>query len=207
MKFFCNFFDSIRGQLERVDRRIEAEKGPKISQKRAGNDFFHRLKRMSPEWLQKKLLNPEELEKKVAEIKERHLTIATLNGSFDLLHAGHLFIIHEAKKQADCLIVLLNSDSSIQKYKGENRPIVPLKYRLEMMAAIEFVDYITWFDERDPRAALQKIRPDVHVNGMEYGTNCIERETVEQIGGKLHLVDRIDGLSTSNLIEKIKQCV
>lgn len=158
-----------------------------------------------PAWLQKKLLEPEKIEERVSALRAKKLTIATINGSFDLLHAGHLFILHEASKQADCLIVALNSDASIQKYKSPKRPIVPLAYRLELMAALECVDYVTWFEEADPRALLAKIRPDVHVNGAEYGENCIEADTVRNHGGRLHLVERIGGLATSSLIEKIKK--
>jgi D-glycero-beta-D-manno-heptose 1-phosphate adenylyltransferase len=160
---------------------------------------------MNPEWLQKKLINPEHLEEKAAALRMRGFTIATLNGSFDLMHAGHLFIIHEASKQADRLIVALNSDSSVQQYKSPNRPIIPLSYRLEMMAALEFVDFVTWFEESDPIALLSKIKPDVHVNGAEYGAQCIEAETVKKQGGRLHLVDRIPSLATSAIIEKIKK--
>ena len=161
---------------------------------------------MKPEWLQKKLIEPEHLEEKIAALRARKLTIATLNGSFDLMHAGHLFIIHEAAKQADRLLVALNSDRSIQQYKNPNRPIIPLSYRLEMVAALQFVDFVTWFEETDPRALLAKVKPDVHVNGAEYGENCIEAEVVKAHGGRLHLVSRIPSLATSTLIEKIKQC-
>lgn len=160
---------------------------------------------MNPEWLQKKLIEPQQLEEKIAALRARHLSIATLNGSFDLMHAGHLFIIHEASKQADRLIVALNSDRSIQQYKSPDRPIIPLSYRLEMMAALEFVDYVTWFEETDPVALIAKIKPDVHVNGAEYGAKCIEAETVKTHGGRLHLVDRIPSLATSAIIEKIKK--
>ena len=162
---------------------------------------------MAPEWLEKKLVEPERLEEKIALLRSQGLSLATLNGSFDLLHAGHLFMIHEASKQADVLLVALNSDVSIQRYKSLSRPIIPLCYRLEMMAALEFVDYVTWFEETDPRALLLKVKPDVHVNGAEYGENCIEAETVRSYGGKLHLVRRIPGLATSTIVEKIKQCV
>src|SRR5690242_20209097 len=119
-------------------------------------------------WLKKKLIEPDALEGKRDALRAHGLTIATLNGSFDLLHAGHLYIISEASKQADRLIVALNTDASIQRYKSPLRPIVPLLYRLEMMAALEFVDFVTWFDETDPRALLQRLKPDVHVNGAEY---------------------------------------
>jgi rfaE bifunctional protein nucleotidyltransferase chain/domain len=161
---------------------------------------------MKPEWLQKKLIEPAQIEEKVAALKSRNLSIATLNGSFDLLHAGHLFILHQASKQADRLIVALNSDSSIQQYKSKMRPIIPLNYRLEMIAALEFVDYVTWFNETDPRALLDKIKPNVHVNGAEYGASCIEADIVQINGGRLHLVERIPSLATSTIIEKIKQC-
>lgn len=162
---------------------------------------------MKPAWLQKKLVDPERLEEQVGWVRARQLSIATLNGTFDLIHAGHLYIIHEASKQADRLIVALNSDESIRQYKSADRPIIPLEFRLEMVAALEFVDYVTWFDETDPRGILARIKPDVHVNGAEYGGSCIEAETVKTHGGKIHLVDRIPSLATSAIIEKIKQCV
>ena len=129
-----------------------------------------------------------------------------MNGSFDLLHAGHLWILEEAALQGDILVVALNTDRSIQSYKGKDRPIVPLKYRLQLLAALEMVDYVTWFDEENPILLLEQIRPDVHVNGAEYGASCIEAEIVLRHGGRLHLVERIDGLSTSQIIGKIKAC-
>src|SRR5690349_2455428 len=109
----------------------------------------------------KKVIVPEELAQKVASLRQEGKRIATLNGSFDLLHAGHLFMLYEASTVADVLIVALNTDASIQGYKGKERPIITLQQRLEMMAAIEFVDYVTWFNELDPRALLEIIRPDV----------------------------------------------
>lgn len=152
-----------------------------------------------------KILFPEKLEEKVASLKQSGKTIGTLNGSFDLMHAGHLQIIYEASKQADVLIVALNSDASIKQYKSEKRPIVPLEYRMQMMCALQFVDYVTWFDETTPCKLLEKIKPHVHINGVEYGKNCVEAETVVNGGGRLHLVDIVPGLSTTMLIEKIKK--
>lgn len=157
--------------------------------------------------LKQKLIDPENLIGKIDEIKCQGKTLATLNGSFDLMHAGHLEILYQASKQADILIVGLNSDESIKKYKSPKRPIVALQYRLELMAALEMVDYVTWFEETDPRELLKKIRPHVHVNGAEYGENCIESDVLKEIGTRLHLVDRIPGLATSEIIEKVIQCV
>lgn len=152
----------------------------------------------------KKLIAPNDLEDAIAVLRRAGKTIATLNGSFDLLHAGHLHIIFEAAKTADVLLIALNTDSSIQRYKGPERPIVGLQYRLEMIAALQCVDYLSWFDETDPCKILSIIKPDVHVNGQEYGANCIESAVVIENGGRIHLVERIDGLATSELIRKIK---
>ena len=152
-----------------------------------------------------KILKKEKLEEKVKELKEQNKTIATLNGSFDLLHAGHLKIIFEASSLADVLIVALNSDDSIKKYKSEKRPIIPLEYRLEMMAALEFVDYVTFFDETNPIKILDIIKPDIHVNGVEYEKGCIEEEIIKKNGGTLHFVKLKDNFSTSLIINKIRK--
>ena len=157
------------------------------------------------EHCRRKWIQPDDLEDKVAKLRSEGKKIATLNGSFDLLHAGHLHMIFEASKVADVLIVALNSDASIKQYKSPLRPIIPLEYRLEMMSALEFVDFVTWFEETDPRKLLSKIRPDVHVNGAEYGENCIEADVVRQNGGKVHIVQLIPGLSTSAITKKIEE--
>lgn len=154
-----------------------------------------------------KMVPPTALASFISTIRNRNKTIATLNGSFDLLHAGHLQIIYEASQVADILIVALNSDNSIRQYKSPKRPIIPLENRLQMMAALEFVNYITWFDETDPRQLLSVIRPDVHVNGAEYGMNCIEADTVRAHGGRIHIVKLVPGLSTSMIINKITEGV
>lgn len=154
-----------------------------------------------------KVILPAKLSETIKELKKTSKTIVTLNGSFDLLHAGHLQIIFEASQMGDILIVALNTDRSIQEYKSVKRPIIPLEYRMQMMTALSFVDYVTWFDETDPRAILSIIQPDVHVNGAEYGANCIEAETVLAHGGKIHIVHLVPGLSTSAIIAKIKEGV
>jgi len=127
--------------------------------------------------------------------------IVTINGSFDILHNGHLHILNEARSQGDVLIVGLNSDASVKGYKGANRPIVTERRRAEMLLALRMVDYVHVFDEPDPIAFLKEVRPDVHVNGSEYGEDCIESETVKGGGGQIHIVNRIPGLSTSRLID------
>lgn len=150
-----------------------------------------------------KIISPEQIGSLIETLRPGK-TVVSLNGSFDLLHAGHLYQINEAKQQGDILVVCLNSDESIKQYKSPTRPIIPLKYRLEMMAALEAVDFVTYFSETDPCRILKVIKPNVHVNGIPYGEECIEAQTVRELGARLHLVDIKDGLSTSNIIEKIK---
>jgi rfaE bifunctional protein nucleotidyltransferase chain/domain len=155
-----------------------------------------------------KVIEPDMLEQRVAEIRSFGKTIATLNGSFDLMHVGHLEMLYQASKQADLLFLALNTDRSIKEYKGSLRPIFSLEYRLRMVAALEMVDYVTWFDETDPRRILSYIKPDVHVNGAEYGENCIEADTVRSHGGQVHIVPLVPGFSTSQIIKKIMEiCV
>ena len=152
----------------------------------------------------RKVIAPEQLKAIVLKLKAAGKTIATLNGSFDLLHAGHLHIIYEASKVADILIVALNSDSSIRQYKSIHRPIIALEHRIQMMTALGFVGYVTWFNETDPRTILETIQPHVHVNGAEYGENCIEAPVIKAYGGRIHIVPLIPGLSTSQVVNKIQ---
>ena len=157
------------------------------------------------ETAESKMIEPSHLPSVMQGLKEQSKTIATINGSFDLLHAGHLEILYQASLQADILVVGLNTDASIKKYKGPKRPIIPLKYRVRMIAALEMVDFISWFDETDPREWLCKIQPDVHVNGAEYGPDCIEADVVRKYGGRIHLVEKIDGLSTSAILQTLQE--
>jgi len=129
--------------------------------------------------------------------------IVTINGTFDVLHAGHLHILREARQQGDVLVVGLNSDSSVRANKGPKRPLVPQAQRAEMLLALRYVDYVHIFDEQVPMAFIAAVRPDVHVNGAEYGEGCVEAEVVREIGARLHLVRRIDGLSSSGVIERL----
>jgi D-beta-D-heptose 7-phosphate kinase/D-beta-D-heptose 1-phosphate adenosyltransferase len=137
-------------------------------------------------------------------LKARGRVIVTVNGSFDLLHSGHLHIIDEAKRQGDTLIVGLNSDASVRRYKGPDRPIRPQQERAAMLLALRAVDYVHVFDEVDPIAFLEEVRPDVHVNGAEYGFECIEAPTVRAHGGRLHLVSRIADFSTSGILATLR---
>jgi len=165
------------------------------------------MKRENPTWkafAATKIVDLDTLLQTLSPLREKGKKIATINGSFDLLHAGHLHILYEASQQADVLIVALNTDASIKRYKSPERPIIPLQERMEMVAALTFVDFVTWFEEDDPRSLLSNLQPDVHVNGSEYGHNCIEAQTVQEHGGRIHIVEKIPGRATSQIISTIK---
>lgn len=140
----------------------------------------------------------------LARLRQAGKTIVTNNGSYDLMHVGHLYGLFEAKRQGDVLIVGLNSDCSIKTYKGDDRPINDETMRSLMLAAISAVDYVFLFNDTTPLNWLEQVKPDIHTNGAEYGEACIEKETVERNGGKLYLLSMIDGYKSSNIIEKIR---
>jgi rfaE bifunctional protein nucleotidyltransferase chain/domain len=152
-----------------------------------------------------KIKTREELKEIADNLRKRGKKIVTCNGSFDVVHVGHLRFLKEAKAQGDILIVGLNSDSSINRYKNKDRPIISEGFRAEMLAGFECVDYITLFEETDPRELLKEIKPDVHANGSEYGENCIEAPVLKEFGARLHMIKRYVELSTTALIEKIKK--
>lgn len=156
------------------------------------------------EAIQRKILSPDQVEERCKTFKRAGKTLVTLNGSFDLLHPGHLEMIYQASCQGDLLLILLNTDSSIKAYKSPTRPINPLDVRIQMIAALEMVDYVSWFDETDPRAVLEKAKPTIHANGSEYGENCIEAEVVKKHGGKIFILGLVPGYSSTNLIKKIQ---
>ena len=131
-------------------------------------------------------------------------TIVTTNGCFDLLHVGHLHLLAEAKGQGDVLIVGLNSDRSVRLLKGPHRPVVPEEERAEILLALEWVDYVALFHERDCVEFVRRVRPDVHVNDASYGADCIESGPVREGGGRIHLVEKVPVASTTDLIGKIR---
>ncbi len=153
---------------------------------------------------EKKLLDREHLQQISEKEKAAGKTIVTINGSFDLLHFGHIYILEQAKRLGNILIVGLNSDKSIKEYKNAERPIIPEQLRSKSLLSLKCVDYVHIFDETVPMPFLRKVKPHIHVNGDEYGKNCIEANTVERYGGTIHIVKKLPGLSTSSIIKKIQ---
>ena len=131
--------------------------------------------------------------------------IVTTNGCFDIVHSGHVKMLREAADQGDILVVGINSDASIRKLKGPNRPIRSEEERVEIINAFEMVDYTILFEERDCMDFIQRVRPDVHVNDASYGENCIEAETVRSVGARLHLAPKFPCESSTALLERIRR--
>lgn len=126
--------------------------------------------------------------------------VVTTNGSFDLLHPGHLFLLDEARKQGDILIVGVNSDASVKRYKGPDRPIESQDIRAAKVS--EHADFVFIFDDDDPRNWLKIIRPNVHANAVTYGDDCIEKPVLDEIGATLYLVPIQEELgSTTEFLE------
>jgi rfaE bifunctional protein nucleotidyltransferase chain/domain len=151
-----------------------------------------------------KIVDRSEIPALVERLRAEGKTIVTFNGSFDVLHAGHIRCLREAKEQGDVLIVPLNSDVSIRSYKGKTRPIVAEGDRAETLAALECVDYVVLFDDIVPMGIISEIRPDVHCNGADWGPCCIEKEEVEKGGGRVHILEWAPGRSTSELLKRIR---
>lgn len=155
-----------------------------------------------------KILTREEAARRAEELRRAGKRLVTVNGSFDLLHAGHLVILEEAKAQGDMLFVGMNSDASVQQNKGPERPIIPENSRAQMLAALACVDYVVVVDAVEAGGVLiEAVRPHVHVNGSEYGdpAQWVERPVMERYGVTGYVCHRRPGLATSDLIEKIQR--
>lgn len=152
-----------------------------------------------------KIRSPEEIGSLAELLHRENKKIVFTNGCFDLLHVGHMYLLREAKKLGDILMVGLNSDASIRKLKGDSRPIVPAEDRAYAIAALECVDYLVLFEEPDPLDLLRRIRPDVLVKGDDYSeSEVVGADFLKSYGGATHLIPIRQGISTSRLVEKIR---
>ncbi len=131
--------------------------------------------------------------------------IAFTNGCFDVLHAGHVQYLQEARAQADVLVVGVNSDASVQGLKGKTRPVQSLPARATVLAALQAVDFVAVFDDETPLALIERVRPDVLVKGQDYRKEeVVGADFVESYGGRVHLAALHQGYSTTRLIEQMR---
>jgi rfaE bifunctional protein nucleotidyltransferase chain/domain len=140
----------------------------------------------------------------IKNLKTKGKRIVFTNGCFDLLHIGHIRYLEEAKALGDVLVVGVNSDSSVRKLKGPQRPILPEEERTEILSGLGCVDYITLFDEIDPLKLITSLQPNVLVKGGDWTKEqTVGREVVERSGGEVVILPFVQGASTSNLIGTI----
>ncbi len=141
-----------------------------------------------------------------AKLRKSGKKIVFTNGCFDILHAGHVRYLRQAKALGDILIVALNTDASVRRLKGPDRPVCGQEDRAEVLAALESVDYVTFFGEATPLEAIRATRPHFLVKGGDWKRQTIVGwDFVESYGGKVKSLTLVKGRSTTNLIKKISQ--
>jgi D-beta-D-heptose 7-phosphate kinase / D-beta-D-heptose 1-phosphate adenosyltransferase len=153
-----------------------------------------------------KLLSRHDLAARAATWRSAGKRIVFTNGCFDLLHAGHLELLGRAARLGDVLVLAINSDASVRRLKGPDRPLVAQAERAALLAALAYVDAVTIFDEDTPLETLQAVRPDVLVKGGDYEpAQVVGRELVEAGGGRVEIVPLMPDRSTSSLVERIRR--
>ena len=149
----------------------------------------------------RKILDRTELKKIVNSLQAEAKRIVFTNGCFDIIHIGHLDLFEKARAFGDILIVGLNTDSSVRRLKGQNRPVIPELDRARLLAALEVVDFVVLFDEDTPLEILQYLQPDVLVKGGDYKRHeVIGQDIVPDV----KIVPFMEGKSTTSVIERIR---
>ena len=152
-----------------------------------------------------KLKTLDELIKIAAQARRNGKSVVFTNGCFDLLHRGHVHVLRQAKAAGDLLIVAINSDQSVKAIKGPTRPVAAEIDRLELIAAMEMVDCVIVFDEPDPSKLITAIKPNVLAKGGDWGADeVVGADIVERQGGRVLLVPYLQGYSTTEIIERIR---
>ena len=150
------------------------------------------------------LIPAERIEDFCAALREAGQRVVFTNGCFDILHAGHVRYLSEARAQGDCLVLGLNSDESVKRLKGPARPINSELDRAEVVGALKAVDYVVLFGEQTAENLIAKVRPAVYVKGGDYTLDTLpEAKIVQSYGGRVHFVQMVEGRSTTNVIKKI----
>ena len=152
-----------------------------------------------------KLLTKEEAVARVQEWQAEGKFVVFSNGCFDIIHPGHSDYLAKAADLADKMILGLNSDDSVRRLKGENRPVIAENDRARLLASFEFVDAVVLFDEDTPAELIDALIPDVLVKGKDYEIkDIVGADTVLKNGGRVETIELTNGFSTTELIRKIK---
>ena len=151
-----------------------------------------------------KILNRESLEEKLNLWRKEGKTIVFSNGCFDILHRGHVEYLSKAADLGDILVIGLNTDASVRRIKGPSRPVNDEKARAVVLAALEFVDAIMFFDEDTPYNLIKNVQPDVLVKGKDYkAEDIVGYDIVTNNGGRVETIELVEGFSTTNTINKM----
>ena len=152
------------------------------------------------------ILDEANLLETIARERRRNKTIAFANGVFDVLHVGHVRYLQAAAREADLLVVGVNSDSSVRAIKGPARPLVAEVERAELVSAIRDVAYVTIFNDSSPARLIAAIKPDVHCKGTDYTADSVpERDVVRAYGGRVAIVGDPKDHSTTSIVEKMRK--
>lgn len=153
-----------------------------------------------------KIRRPDDLVAELALRRSRGETVVFTNGCFDILHAGHVRFLEACREHGHVLVLGVNSDASVRaQNKAADRPIIPQDQRVQVLAALQMVDYVVTFDEPTPEAIIEKLTPDVLVKGEDWRQRgVVGREHVEGAGGRVVLLPLLDGVSTTRIIERIR---
>lgn len=150
--------------------------------------------------------DPDALREELAKHRAAGRTIVLTNGTFDLLHVGHVRSLEDAKSHGDVLVVGLNSDVSVRSYKGPGRPIIPEDERAELIACLGCVDVVTFFDEPTAEALIRRVAPDVWAKGRDYSEATLpEAALVRELGGRIAIVGDPKDHAASDLITRIRE--
>lgn len=153
-----------------------------------------------------KIRNAPDARRKVAEWKAKGQRVVFTNGCFDILHLGHVDYLEKARNLGDRLVVGLNTDSSVSRFKGADRPIQDEKSRARVMSSLQFVDMVVLFDEDTPKELISALIPDVLVKGSDYlAENIVGADVVKKAGGEVKTIDLVTGYSTTSIVKKIKE--
>ena len=156
--------------------------------------------------VREKIITTDNLALKVSQWKKNKMKVAFTNGCFDILHLGHLEILTKSKEFGDRLIVAVNSDESVRKLKGKERPINDFQTRSNMLASFSFVDYVVEFSDDTPKKLIQKIKPNFLIKGGDYQKkDIVGNDIVSSYGGETIIIPLIDGLSSTNTINKLNK--
>lgn len=154
----------------------------------------------------KKILSKDELLAQRARLRDAGQKFVFTNGVFDILHVGHVRYLETARTLGDALVVAINSDASVRELKGAGRPLINQDERAEILAALRAVSYVSVFDDVSPRSLIAELRPDVLVKGGDYALDDIHgREEVEAAGGRVVSLPFVEGISSSDIIERMKK--